>query len=145
LTGPAMVGLAHMAFQEVKAAFRERMRDRPDGPEWELTAEDCHFVRNNFQYEKFDEFTYPSADLQLEARSLEAIDRGADGPTATGAMRSLLGGGDIGGRPLALPAPIEAALPSRDELQRTMTAQAGVLRSAVSLEGAAEAWIAGNG
>ena len=28
LTGPAMVGLAHLAFQEVKAAFRERMRDR---------------------------------------------------------------------------------------------------------------------
>ena len=76
LTGPAMVGLAHMAFQEVKAAFRERMRDRPDAEEWELTADDCHFVRQNFQYEKFDEFTYPSADLQLEARSVEAVGRG---------------------------------------------------------------------
>jgi hypothetical protein len=76
LTGPAMVGLAHIAFQEVKAAFRERMRDRPDAEEWELTAEDCHFIRQNFQYEKFDEFTYPSADLQLEARSAEAVARG---------------------------------------------------------------------
>ena len=76
LTGPAMVGLAHMAFQEVKAAFRERMRDRPDAEEWELTADDCHFIRQNFQYEKFDEFTYPSADLQLEARSVEAVARG---------------------------------------------------------------------
>jgi len=76
LTGPAMVGLAHIAFQEVKAAFRERMRDRPDAEEWELTADDCHFIRQNFQYEKFDEFTYPSADLQLEARSVEAVGRG---------------------------------------------------------------------
>jgi hypothetical protein len=76
LTGPAMVGLAHMAFQEVKAAFRDRMRNRPEATEWELTADDCHFVRQNFQYEKFDEFTYPSADLQLEARSVEAVARG---------------------------------------------------------------------
>ncbi|MEY2490900.1 MAG: hypothetical protein QOC70_2842, partial [Verrucomicrobiota bacterium] len=76
LTGPAMVGLAHMAFQEVKAAFRERTRERPEAEEWELTADDCHFVRQNFQYEKFDEFTYPSADLQLEARSVEAVGRG---------------------------------------------------------------------
>ena len=76
LTGPAMVGLAHMAFQEVKAAFRERMRDRPEAEEWELTADDCHFIRQNFQYEKFDEFTYPSADLQLEAKSVEAVARG---------------------------------------------------------------------
>ena len=74
LTGPGMVALAHLAFQEVKAAFRERMRDRPDAEEWELTADDCHFIRQNFQYEKFDEFTYPSADLQLEARSVEASD-----------------------------------------------------------------------
>lgn len=76
LTGPAMVGLAHLAFQEVKAAFRERMRDRPDTAEWELTADDCHFVRENFQYDRFDEFTYPSADLQLAGKSAEAVGRG---------------------------------------------------------------------
>jgi hypothetical protein len=76
LTGPAMVGLAHMAFQEVKAAFRDRMRNRPETAEWEVTADDCHFVRQNFAYERFDEFTYPSADLQLEARSAEAVARG---------------------------------------------------------------------
>jgi hypothetical protein len=76
LTGPAMVGLAHLAFQEVKAAFRERLRDRPEAEEWELTADDCHIIRQNFQYEKFDEFTFPSADLQLEARSMEAVGRG---------------------------------------------------------------------
>jgi hypothetical protein len=76
LTGPALVALAHMAFQEVKSAFRERMRNRPEAEEWELTPDDCHFVRQTFRYEKFDEFTYPSADLQLEARSEEAVMRG---------------------------------------------------------------------
>ncbi len=76
LTGPAMVGLAHLAFQEVKSAFRKRMEARPDAEEWELTTEDCHFIRRDFKYDKFDEFTYPSADLQLEAKSLEAIARG---------------------------------------------------------------------
>jgi hypothetical protein len=76
LTGPAMVGLAHLAFQEVKAAFRDRMRNRTDAAEWELTADDCHFVRRNLSYEKFGEFTYPSSDLQLEAESVEAVARG---------------------------------------------------------------------
>ena len=38
-------------------------------------------------------------------RVVEAIDRGSEGPSATGAMRSLLGGGDIGGIPLELHAP----------------------------------------
>jgi hypothetical protein len=76
LTGPAMVALAHMAFQEVKAAFRERMKNRPEAAEWELTVNDCHFIRENFQYEKFDEFTYPSVDLQLGGESVEAVNRG---------------------------------------------------------------------
>jgi hypothetical protein len=76
LTGPAMVGLSALAFQEVKAAFCARMRNRSEAAEWELTADDCHFVRQTFSYEKFDEFTYPSADLQLEANSVDAIARG---------------------------------------------------------------------
>jgi hypothetical protein len=76
LTGPGMVVFAHLAFQEVKDAFRDRLRDRAEASEIALTAEDCHFVRQNFVYEKFDEFTYPSADLQLAARSPEAIGRG---------------------------------------------------------------------
>jgi hypothetical protein len=76
LTGPGLVGLAHIAFQEVKAAFRERMRDRAAGTECELTAEDCQLVRQNFQFEKFDEYTYPSADLQIAATSIEAVERG---------------------------------------------------------------------
>ena len=76
LTGPGLVGLAVMAFQETKAAFRERLKPHAHLAEYELTAADCHVVRDNFSYEKFDEFTFPSADLQLCARSEEAISRG---------------------------------------------------------------------
>ena len=76
LTGPGMVAFAHLAFQEVKALFQARLGDRSNLPEYELTAEDCHVVRNNFAYEQFDEFTYPSADLQLAAASLKAVARG---------------------------------------------------------------------
>ncbi len=76
LTGPAMVGLAHMAFQEVKAGFLAQLGDRADAEEVQLTADDCHFVRANFQYPKFDEYTYPSADMQLSAKSVEAVGRG---------------------------------------------------------------------
>lgn len=76
LTGPAMVGLAHMAFQEVKAAFREQLQNRPDAEEWQLSADECHFIRRNFQYPKFDEYTYPSADMQISAKSAEAVASG---------------------------------------------------------------------
>jgi hypothetical protein len=76
LTGPALVGLAHMAFQEVKAAFRQQIGQRAEADEVRLTADDCHFVRKNFQYPAFDEYTYPSADMQISARSVEAVARG---------------------------------------------------------------------
>ncbi|HEV3410567.1 MAG TPA: hypothetical protein VG095_09740, partial [Chthoniobacterales bacterium] len=76
LTGHGCVVLAHGAFREVKAAFRKRIEERADEAELELTREDCHFVRNTFDYPKFDDYTYPSADLQISARSLGAIARG---------------------------------------------------------------------
>ncbi|MFN2542273.1 MAG: hypothetical protein ABR514_08915, partial [Chthoniobacterales bacterium] len=76
LTGPAMVGFAHIAFQEVKSAFRDRMKKHAAETEYELTLENCHFIRDNFRYHKFDEYTFPSADLQLAAESLEAVGRG---------------------------------------------------------------------
>jgi hypothetical protein len=76
LTGPGLIALAHIAFQEVKAGFREIMKGHCDKPEYGLTEDDCHFVRRNFDYAKFDEYTYPSADLQLSARSAEAIAAG---------------------------------------------------------------------
>jgi L-aspartate oxidase len=79
-------------------------------------------------------------------RAIEAMARGVDGPEATGAMRTVLWDGPaigvIGGRHLDLPphgqgpariadAPVEAM---RDQLQRVMTTEAGVLRSAETLE-----------
>jgi hypothetical protein len=76
LTGPGMVAFAHLAFQEVRNAFRDRMQDRAEAAELVLSEEDCHLVRQNFTYEKFDEFTYPSADLQLAGESPEAVGRG---------------------------------------------------------------------
>ena len=74
-------------------------------------------------------------------RVVEAIDAGKDGPSPTGAMRAVLGGGvQIPGRHLEWDAPratgecdAEPAEKLRDRLQRAMTAGAGVLRSAESL------------
>src|SRR5262249_41775718 len=76
LEGAGMVALAHLAFQEVKAAFSEKLQDRSHLPLIQLTAEDCHLVRQTFSYPKFDECTYPSADLQLAASSIEAVGLG---------------------------------------------------------------------
>ena len=76
LTGPGLVALATIAFQEVKAAFGKRLQPHSHLAEYELTSDDCHVVRNNFEYPKFDEYTYPSADLQLGASSADAIERG---------------------------------------------------------------------
>ena len=75
LEAAGMVALAHLAFQEVRTAFAERLQNRVHLREVELTAEDCHFVRRNFSYPRFDECTYPSADLQLAAASVEAVKR----------------------------------------------------------------------
>ncbi len=70
LTGPGIVALAHIAFQEVKAGFRKEVQARVGQAELTLSEHDCHFVRRNFAYEKFDEYTYPSADLQISAISV---------------------------------------------------------------------------
>jgi len=75
LTGPGLVALAVIAFQEVKMAFRKRIQPHAGLEEYELTRDDCHVVRDNFEYPKFDEYTYPSADLQLSAASVEAVAR----------------------------------------------------------------------
>jgi L-aspartate oxidase len=76
-------------------------------------------------------------------RIVEAIEVGKDAPDATGAMRPLLLGrpqeGVIWATPLEVPMPSFGAAstddPSklRDQLQRAMTAGAGVLRNAASL------------
>jgi hypothetical protein len=76
LTSHGLVAFAHIAFLELKAAFQEILAKRPDAPEWTLTTEECHFVRHNFDYPKFDEYTFPSADLQVSAASVERANRG---------------------------------------------------------------------
>jgi len=73
LNGAGMVALAHLAFRETKEAFRESLGDRAQLRECQLTEADYRFVRQNFSYEKFDECTYPSADLQLAAASRDAV------------------------------------------------------------------------
>ncbi|MGH9215188.1 MAG: L-aspartate oxidase, partial [Acidimicrobiales bacterium] len=81
-------------------------------------------------------------------RVVEAVERGTDGPSPTGAMRCVLeGDGDaIPGRRLVAPLPSvprQGETPpmdhDREALQRAMTADAGVLRSADSLERARDA------
>lgn len=76
LTSHGLVAPAFLAFQEVKAAFCEQLAARADASEWSLTVEDCHVVRRKFDYPKFDEYTYPSADLQISAASVEEVNRG---------------------------------------------------------------------
>ncbi|HXM75055.1 MAG TPA: hypothetical protein VN904_07255, partial [Chthoniobacterales bacterium] len=76
LTGPGLIAPAVMAFQEVKAAFRKRIQPHAGLEEYDLTIDDCHVVRDSFEYPKFDEYTYPSADLQISAPTADAIKRG---------------------------------------------------------------------
>lgn len=76
LMGPGLIVPAAIAFQKIKLAMRERLLPHVDRAEYELTAEDCHVVRGNFSYHQFDEYTYPSADLQLAAESVDAVERG---------------------------------------------------------------------
>ncbi|MGH9230868.1 MAG: L-aspartate oxidase [Acidimicrobiales bacterium] len=93
-------------------------------------------------------------------RVVEAVERGTEGPSATGAMRCVLDGDDdaIPGRPLVAPLPSGPATDAaatthvatarshgeaaRAALQSAMTADAGVLRSADSLERARGAAVA---
>lgn len=76
LTGPGLVVLAHLAFQEVRAAFFAALEPHRDKAEHELSTDECHVVRRHFDYPKFDEYTFPSADLQLIAASAEAAGNG---------------------------------------------------------------------
>ena len=86
-------------------------------------------------------------------RAIEAIERGKREAEATGAMRSVLGtggSGGIGGRRARSAPEADAALATatqepaaaiRDALQRVMTRDAGVLRTADSLENARSALV----
>jgi L-aspartate oxidase len=79
--------------------------------------------------------------MVIAARVVEAIERGKVTDDGTGAMRAVHGDA---GRAIDAPAPLKARAPSdvakeRDQLQRAMTTNAGVLRNAESLAAAATA------
>ncbi|HEY6005379.1 MAG TPA: hypothetical protein VIV57_21045 [Anaeromyxobacter sp.] len=67
LAGIGIPALAHLAWREVRAAFREELEGRREARAVELSAHDCAVVRRRFQFPRFDALTYPSADLQLAA------------------------------------------------------------------------------
>src|SRR5206468_3916941 len=73
-------------------------------------------------------------------RVVEAIERGKSSADETGAMRAVLGGGRVldGLQPPPERTPSDVAK-ERDQLQRAMTTNAGVVRSAESLAAAASA------
>ncbi|MEX2659792.1 MAG: FAD-binding protein [Acidimicrobiales bacterium] len=87
--------------------------------------------------------------LVFAPRAVAAVIDDREGPRPTGAMRSVLDGAAaaIGGRPLAWTPPAWAgsapaasdAAKLRDEVQRAMTLDAGVVRSGASLAAAARA------
>lgn len=76
LSGNGIPALAYLAFQEVKAAFREEFATRPDSSAWELSPTDCSFLRRRFRFPHLVDFTAPSADLQIAARSFEDVSMG---------------------------------------------------------------------
>jgi L-aspartate oxidase len=76
-------------------------------------------------------------NLVFAARVVEAIARGKDTPDATGVLCGVETETPRSGVAFTLPAP--GAAPIRDELQRIMTRDAGVVRSAASLGRAAAA------
>ena len=78
LTGPGMIVFAQRFSGSERSAFASRLRDRATRTSQNTNSpsQDCHFVRREFEYEKFDEYTYPSADLQLGAESVDAVARG---------------------------------------------------------------------
>jgi L-aspartate oxidase len=74
--------------------------------------------------------------LVFARRTIAAIERGKDGPDETG----VLGGAAAISSPAATPTPPAGdKVVTRDALQRLMTREAGVLRDAASLDGAATA------
>ena len=49
LTAHGLVALAHIAFHELKSAFQNMLAQRADAAEWNLSRDDCHFVRQQFR------------------------------------------------------------------------------------------------
>lgn len=78
IEGLGIVLLARAAFREVNEVFRVEVCAGRDAAaaEWELTAGDCSVLRRRFEFPTFNEFTWPSADVQIAASSPETFARG---------------------------------------------------------------------
>jgi hypothetical protein len=75
-TDAALVRIANETFAEIKRDLGDALAGRADAPEWELTVEDCHVLRRRHQLPAVDELSYPQADLQLAAASLDELAAG---------------------------------------------------------------------
>jgi hypothetical protein len=76
IEGHAASAIASEAFARVRAALLASICDRVDQPEVALSSHDTDVVRRSFEFPKYDAFTWPSADLQIAATSLEAVAHG---------------------------------------------------------------------
>lgn len=76
LTGDGFSRLVRSHYQRLQRAFGERV-NLPAAVEWELSGSDCAFVRGLPDYRPWrGTSVWPAVDLQLAARSVEAVDSG---------------------------------------------------------------------
>ncbi len=73
LRAAALAAIGNEAFATVKADMRDVLSTRSDAEEWELTADDCHVVRKRHSFPFVDELSWPSADVQISARSADDV------------------------------------------------------------------------
>ena len=74
LRGPTIARLAQAAFRDIRAAFGQRLAQRADAAEWELTPEECGFLAGPGVPRA--DLQLPSADLTIAADSADAVARG---------------------------------------------------------------------
>ncbi|MEJ7596929.1 MAG: hypothetical protein WKG01_03380 [Kofleriaceae bacterium] len=63
--------IARTTWDDIKRELGAVLADRADAPEWQLSAEDCRFLRRNHRFRIGGDLTVPSADLQVLAASPE--------------------------------------------------------------------------
>jgi hypothetical protein len=68
--------LAREVFGELRSELAGHLADRPDAPEWQLSADDCAFLRRRHRFPIGGELSYPSADLQVVAASIADAEAG---------------------------------------------------------------------
>lgn len=72
-----MLELATPAVDDIRRVFDEMLLGKdPNAEEWTLTAQDCHVVREKLGVKPIEEFTLPAVDFMINARSVEAVNRG---------------------------------------------------------------------